>query len=121
MTELPKVTQLAGPGVNGLETDPPLYLFDLEPAQLFEMAADPVGFLKRLGLTREQGIGPQGHISVCMPNPTLQWSHQKDQWVQVDGLQAEADLRAGAVKWCTYVVGDKTIVHAHELKVEERK
>jgi hypothetical protein len=44
------VTQLAGPGVPGLEGDTPLYHFDVEGEDLRDLAADPDDFVTRLGL-----------------------------------------------------------------------
>jgi hypothetical protein len=111
MADLPKVAQLAGPGVEGFETDPPLYHFDLEPPQVFEMAANPVGFLEQLGLNRDKGIAPKGRVTVRMPDPTLQWSHKEQMWVQ-----AQAGFQAGAVKGCCYVSDDEVICHVHQVQ-----
>jgi hypothetical protein len=44
-----QVTQLAGPGVPGMEDDIPLYHFDVS-AEIAELIADPDGFVVRLGL-----------------------------------------------------------------------
>jgi hypothetical protein len=45
-----QVTQLAGPGVPGMEDDIPLYHFDVSPEEMKELIADPDGFVVRLGL-----------------------------------------------------------------------
>jgi hypothetical protein len=45
-----KVTQLAGPGVPGMEDDIPLYHFDVSPEEMKELIADPDEFVVRLGL-----------------------------------------------------------------------
>ncbi len=44
------VTQLAGPGIPGMEDDTPLYHFDVPADQMAELIADPDAFLTRLGL-----------------------------------------------------------------------
>jgi hypothetical protein len=40
-----QVTQLAGPGVPGMEDDIPLYHFDVSAEEMQELIADPDGFL----------------------------------------------------------------------------
>jgi hypothetical protein len=39
-----RVMKLAGPGVAGLELDPPLYHIDLTPERFAELQTDPVRF-----------------------------------------------------------------------------
>ena len=49
-----EVTQLAGPGVPGMEDDIPLYHFDVSPEEMKELIADPDGFIVRLGLRPDE-------------------------------------------------------------------
>jgi hypothetical protein len=57
---LPEVIQISGPGVAGLEDEPPMYHFDVPPEDCDELIQDPVGYLAKLDLTRD--IAPQGDI-----------------------------------------------------------
>jgi len=89
---VPKLRQLAGPGVAGLERDTPVYHVDIDKKELDTLLAHPVEFFKRLGVGPEQGIGLNGTINVNI--------------VQVNtGTQA--------IEWCCYVVGDTTTCHNH--------
>jgi hypothetical protein len=60
-THLPKATQIAGPGVPGLEHEAPVYHFDVRPDDFDEFIRDPARYLERLGLTRDEA--PRGQIS----------------------------------------------------------
>lgn len=51
----PRVTKLAGKGIKGMEHDPPLYHFDVNPDEWESLIADPAGFLRKLGLGEEHG------------------------------------------------------------------
>jgi len=97
-----RADQLSGPGVPGMEHDPPLYHFDIDQDNLDKLRADSVGFLKRLGIGREQGIAPNGAMNrqLALANPA--WS--ANGWV---------DVPLGARGWCCHVVGDTTTCYNH--------
>lgn len=88
---LPKLTQLAGPGVQTMERDTPLYHFDIDKRQLDKLLANPVDFCKRLGIGPDQQIARNGVMNVVM----------------VQGL-----IEPGT-KWCCYTAGDTTTCHPH--------
>lgn len=103
-----KVDQLTGPGVPGLEEDPPLYHFDIDVDEMEELSADPAGFLQRLGLGPDKGIAPTGNVQL-ITHPGMRWSGRE--WMRRDAAE-EARLPAKP-KACCYVSDDSMICHTH--------
>jgi hypothetical protein len=101
------VTQLAGPGVPGLEHDPPVFHFDLGMEQMPELLRDPVRFLKGLGLGPEQGVAPKGYMSVRLTGPEWIWNGRR--WLASDEVLLARDDAgagdAGARASCCYISG----------------
>ena len=91
----PKLSQLAGPGVPGMEKDLPLYHVDVDNENLHKLLADPVDFFERLGVGPEQGIAPQGVMNV------------------VHSAEKADPAAKKKIKWCAYAVGDTAVVHSH--------
>lgn len=100
--------QLAGPGVDGLDQDPPLFHFDIDSDQIEDLLNDPQGFLTRIGLGPDQGIAPNGRVNV-ITNFNQQWTGRA--WRKRD-VGAEARPRR-APKGCCYVSDDSVICHVH--------
>ena len=73
----PKLTavQLTGPGVEGFETDPPLFHFDVAREDLPRLVDSPTDFLRDLGLGPEQGIDPKSTVSVILSG--RRWNGKK--------------------------------------------
>jgi hypothetical protein len=110
-----RIEKLAGPGVPGLEYDPPLYHIDLTAARLAELQADPVPFLRGLGLGREE-VAPDDVITVRLTSP--RWGWNGGVWVRAE---AAADAGDGGVDGgvfrghsCSYMSGpDEMTCHWH--------
>jgi hypothetical protein len=64
-----EVTQLAGPGVPGMEDDIPLYHFDVSPEEMKELIADPDGFVVRLGLRPDEDH-EYGKVNLRLAGPS---------------------------------------------------
>ena len=88
--DLPKLIQLAGPGVQSMEHDTPLYHLDIDKEQLDKLLVSPVEFFRRLGIGPDHGIARSGVMNVM-----------------VNGR-----IEAGT-QWCCYVAGDTTFCHPH--------
>ena len=58
---LPEATQIAGPGVPGLDHEAPVYHFDVPPEAWQSFIHDPASYLAKLGLTPD--IAPRGQLS----------------------------------------------------------
>jgi hypothetical protein len=101
---LRKVRKLAGPGVPGAEHDTPLYHVDISKKDADKLVADPIGVLERLGVGPEEGIAPDGTMSVTLGLPDQAWTGGG--WTDVDAPSATST-------WCCYVVGDTTTCHQH--------
>ncbi|MHA3703665.1 hypothetical protein ACXR2U_15925 [Jatrophihabitans sp. YIM 134969] len=100
--------QLAGPGVPGLEQDPPLYHFDVDAKDAAALHADPHGFLARLGLGPEQGIAPARNVRVTWTSRF--WTSAG--WKEREELP-EAIRNDGGVSGCCYGSDDEIICHPH--------
>ncbi|MET0144838.1 MAG: hypothetical protein ABW122_04265 [Ilumatobacteraceae bacterium] len=83
-----RVEKLAGPGVSGRESDPPLYHIDLTSERLAELQADPVPFLRSLGLPADE-VAPDDVITVRFTRPRWGWNGRT--W---ERAEAAADLAA---------------------------
>jgi len=92
-----------GPGVPGLEHDPPLYHFDLSEEEFSQMLIDPVEFLRMLGLGPEQNVAMDGVVNVQLPNPTQAWSGNG--WQPVDRVRKK--------RWCCELVAQTLLCHWH--------
>jgi hypothetical protein len=101
-----EIRQIAGPDVSGMEPDTPMFHVDIDGADIDSLRTDPVGFFKRLGVGPEQGVAPDGVISVTLSRPNQAWT--ENGWVDLD-----VDGAKKKIKWCTYVVGDTAIIHNH--------
>jgi hypothetical protein len=113
-----KVTKLAGPGVRGLEYDPPVFHFDLPTERIAELLSEPVAFLARLGLGPEQGVAPAGAMTVRLTSPKWAWNGRN--WilresVAADNAGAPNAGDAGTVSSsCCYISGpDEMTCHTH--------
>ena len=109
-TQRVKVQQLAGPGVKGLESDPPLYHFDLEPEDVDALIANPIEVLNRLGLGVEQGIAPGGNVHVITNFDQL-WDGKK--W-----RARNSGARPSRPLGCCYVSDNSVVCHAHYVASE---
>ncbi|MFG2641855.1 hypothetical protein ACGFYP_12930 [Streptomyces sp. NPDC048370] len=96
------VVQLAGPGVAGMEQDPPLFHYDVSPEEVPSLLADPVKFLKERGMGEEQGIAPGGKMTVTFTSNT--WDGA--QWVEESG---GPELRHS----CCYVTDAQSVCVPH--------
>jgi len=113
-----KVAKLAGPGVPGLEYDPPLYHIDLSADRLAELQADPVPFLRRLGLGPDE-VAPDDTMTVRLTTPKWGWNGTR--WVEAEVagddefvLDAGTDAGTTAVHSCCYSSGPAEITcHMH--------
>jgi len=72
-----------GPGVPGLEDDPPSYHFDIDDKDFEQLITDPAAFLGTLGLGPAQGVAMDGVVNVQLPN--MAWSD--DGWQPLDETQ----------------------------------
>jgi len=104
----PKVTQLSGRGIAGLENDPPMYHFDVEPEQADELMTDPTAFLEKMGLTQKHGIAPEGRVSVTWTRGN-RWDHEKQSWVRI----SNTETLGKTIRGCCYVSDDSVICHVH--------
>jgi hypothetical protein len=113
-----QVKQLSGPGVPGLETDPPVFHFDLGMDLMPELVADPVGFLRGLGLGPDQGVAPKGSMTVRLTSPEWAWDGsrwvaQEDQPVADDAGAPDAGTHARSS--CCYISGPEEMTcHTHQ-------
>lgn len=107
------VKQLAGPGVAGLEHDPPVFHFDLEMDLMPELLENPVEFLRQLGLGPEQGVAPKGTMTVRLTGPEWTWNGVR--WVARED-QAVATVEASASSTsCCYISGPAEMTcHTHD-------
>jgi hypothetical protein len=87
-----RVQKLAGPGVPGLEYDPPLYHIDLTGDRLAELQADPVPFLRRLELGPEE-VAPDDVITVRLTTPRWGWNGQV--WVRAEAAADDVVVTDG--------------------------
>ena len=111
------VNQLAGPGVPGLEHDPPVFHFDLGMELMPELLANPVEFLKELGLGPEQGVAPKGYMSVRLTGPEWTWNGRE--WVGREDQEVSSKDAGTARSSCCYISGPAEMTcHTHE-PVEE--
>jgi hypothetical protein len=104
---VPEARQLSGPGIEGLETDPPLYHFDVEPDDLGALVEDPAGFLAAMGLTAEKGVATTGRIDVTL-------NRFNDRWIPGRGWVLGKDLdKLAPAKGCCYLSDEKVVCHPH--------
>jgi hypothetical protein len=107
------VKQLAGPGVPGLEHDPPVFHFDLGMELMPELLANPVEFLEQLGLGPEQGVAPKGFMSVRLTGP--EWTWNGHQWVAREDQLGSAEDADAPRSSCCYISGPAEMTcHTHE-------
>ncbi|MDQ4092810.1 MAG: hypothetical protein M3143_05220 [Actinomycetota bacterium] len=107
------VKKLAGPGVEGLEHDPPVFHFDVKTDLMPELLADPVEFLKQLGLGPEQGVAPKGLMTVRLTGAEWIWNGR--QWVATED-QTLASGDAGVSSSCCYISGPAEMTcHTHVI------
>jgi hypothetical protein len=96
-----EVTQLAGPGVSGMEDDIPLYHFDVSPEEMQELIADPDGFVVRLGLRPDEDH-EYGKVNLRLAGPS---SDDPDGGTPPDG---------GTSHSCCYISGESEMTcHTH--------
>jgi hypothetical protein len=109
-----RVQQLAGPGVEGLETDPPLYHFDIDFDQVWRLIADPVGFLAELDLGPEQGIAPEGNVNV-ITTFAHEWTDHA--WRRSGSDEGDQTHEAGSttLRGCCYTSDDSLVCHKHSV------
>ncbi|MGK5543947.1 hypothetical protein ACSNOH_04295 [Streptomyces sp. URMC 127] len=93
-----KVTQLAGKGVAGLESDPPLYHFDATPEELGQLIADPQRFLE------EAGLPGTAANNIALSKWTEAYSPERGWGPRKDG---------GAASSCCYVSDNSMTCHVH--------
>jgi hypothetical protein len=105
--------KLAGPGVQGLTHDAPLFHLDVQEEEMKEFLADPITFLAERGIGREQGIAPDGNMDVVVSSSKYEWVG--DEWREKDGASAAP---SGVVIYCCYSSGSHTRCHVHR-QVEE--
>ena len=84
-----------------------MYHFDLEHDQVDQLLNNPQGFLQDLGLGAEQGIAPNGNVSV-VTNFNQQWTGRR--WERRD---VSAELAPTRPTGCCYVSDDSVICHVH--------
>ena len=113
-----RVAKLAGPGVPGLELDPPVYHIDLTADRLEELQADPVPFLRRLGLRADEGVAPYDTMTVRFTS--LEWRWDGTRWVRAEAAGDDVVLRNGGTDGgtgghsCCYISGpDEMTCHWH--------
>lgn len=68
-----------GSGTEGLESDPPLYHFDLKTAEIDDLVKNPGKFLRDLGLTDKSGL-LLDQMSVTVAKPELGWDEDEQAW-----------------------------------------
>ncbi len=113
-----RVQKLAGPGVPGLEYDPPLYHIDLTAERLAELQADPVPFLRGLGLGPDE-VAPGDEITVQLTSPRWGWNGRI--WVRAEAAADDVVVRDdGGVDGgplvghgCCYMTADGMTCHWH--------
>jgi hypothetical protein len=114
-----RISKLAGPGVPGLEHDPPLYHIDLTARRLYELQADPVPFLRRLGLGPDE-VAPDDTMTVEVTAPMWRWDGRT--WARAEAAGDDVvlppdggtDGGATAVHYCSYVSGPSSMTfHPH--------
>lgn len=91
-----------------METDPPLFHFDIDAAQLHELISDPQSFLRKIGLGPEQGIAHNGNVSV-ITNFAQQWTSNGWKALNVDNEPRMMPTKPS----CCYVSGDTCSCHVH--------
>ncbi|MEU9883880.1 hypothetical protein [Streptomyces phaeochromogenes] len=99
---MPEVQQLAGPGIKGLEQDPPLYHFDVTPDELDQLIGDPETFLREMGLPL---LAAKSIIS----------SRWDEIYTETGGWRPRGGGHAGGARprACCYVTDGAMICHAH--------
>lgn len=114
-----KVTKLAGPGVEGLEYDPPLFHIDVRKDRFDELVADPVRFLRSLGLSADDGVAPEDAMTVRFTGSKWAWNGSR--WVERQApdpavLQSDGGTDGGGLQGhsCCYTSGpDEMTCHWH--------
>jgi hypothetical protein len=111
-----RLTKLAGPGVEGLEYDPPLFHLDVRKDRFRELIADPVRFLRSVGLGAEDGVAPDDEMTVRFTGSRWQWNGSRWESRQASDLPDAGD-NAGtdAGHSCCYISGpDEMTCHWHD-------
>lgn len=100
-----RVQQLAGPGIEGLEHDPPVYHFDLEQPMMEQLLANPVEFLAGIGLGPEQGVALGGTMEVRLTGD--QWAWEGNRWLTREevGDGGVGDGGTPSTSSCCYISG----------------
>ncbi|MFE4479332.1 MULTISPECIES: hypothetical protein [Streptomycetaceae] len=98
------VAQLAGPGVLGREQDPPLFHFDVPAEDVGALVADTLGYLQQLGIGPEQGIAPDGAMTLVLADARRAWNGKE--WIE------QTAAAEGGTK-CCYTSGSQSICHPH--------
>ena len=100
--------QVAGPSVAGMEKEAPTYHLDISSESIADLVRDPVSFLQEIGLGPEQGIAPDGVVSVHFAGSRKVWDGSK--WRLPDH-----NLTGGRASGsCCYVTGEEMHCHVHE-------
>ncbi len=99
------VRQVSGPGVPGMESEAPLYHLDVDGDHILELIRDPVGFLRDLGLGPDQGVAPDGGMSVHFSSPHRVW--YGGAWRLRDELPPATADGGVPVKACCWVHDDE--------------
>jgi hypothetical protein len=111
-----RVQQLAGPGVPGLDHDPPVYHFDLATEMMPDLMADPVEFLRRIGLGPEQGVAPKGAMAVRLTD--AEWLWDGTRWISREDQPQKADNAGVPSTSCCYISGPAEMTcHTHAPEV----
>jgi hypothetical protein len=107
------VQTIAGPGVSGMEYDPPLFHYDLEADEVQDFLLDPATFVaERLDMTAEQRAlqPPDRRCTVIVSD--LIWSDSG--WHRLRTLRSgEAGVSGLPVPSCVYDDGDVMVIHRH--------
>ena len=114
-----KLTKLAGPGVEGLEYDPPLFHLDVRADRFRELIDDPVSFVRSLGLGADDGVAPDDSMTVRFTGSRWTWNGSRWEPRQASDLTVlppDGGTDGGTVPGhsCCYISGpDEMTCHWH--------